>query len=89
MIDLLTLLHKTIIDVFKMYADNKGYMNFTKFINFCSDYDIFPHMTTKASLYRIFHSLSFINEMLGVSGTKLANKSKMSAMKSFDKYQFG
>ena len=28
MIYLLTLLHKAIVDVYKMYADIKGYMNF-------------------------------------------------------------
>mmetsp|Transcript_39533 Transcript_39533/g.38017 ORF Transcript_39533/g.38017 Transcript_39533/m.38017 type:complete len:201 (+) Transcript_39533:874-1476(+) len=67
MIDLLTLLHKAIIDIYKSYADNKGHMNFPRFINFCSDYDIFPHSATKATLYRIFHSLSFINELMGMS----------------------
>lgn len=81
MIDLLTLFHKSIIDIYKVYADNKGHMNFTKFINFCSDYDIFPGMTTKASLYRIFHSLSFINEILGNSISKTPNKSMMTSSK--------
>jgi len=65
MIDLLTLFHKGIIDIYRQYADSKGYMNFIKFINFCSDFDIFPELATKATLYRIFHSLSFINEMIG------------------------
>ena len=69
MIDLLTLLHKVIIDVYKAYSDRKGYMNFTQFISFCSDYDVFPALATKASLYRVFHSLSFINEMIGNNNT--------------------
>ena len=68
MIELLTLFHKAIIDIYKQYADNKGLLNFTKFINLCSDYDIFPGMVSKAALYRIFHSLSFINEILGGNG---------------------
>ena len=54
-------------------------MNFTKFINFCSDYDIFPYVMTKATLYRIFHSLSFINEML-TSSSKIVSKSKISSI---------
>ena len=86
MIGLLTLLHKSIVDLYKSYADNKGCMNFTKFIGFCSDYDIFPSLVTKASLYRIFHSLSFINEMMGQQNAKsMTNRSKMSMIKSPEK----
>ena len=67
MINLLTLLHRSIIDIYRIYADNKGYMDFYQYVNFCSDYDIFPDMATKASLYRIFHSLSFMNEIYASS----------------------
>jgi hypothetical protein len=40
-------------------------MNFPQYILFCSDHDIFPNYATKAALYRIYHSLSFMNESLG------------------------
>jgi len=43
MINMLTILHKAMIDIYKIYADQKGYMNFQQYINFCSDYDIFPN----------------------------------------------
>ena len=62
MIQLLALFHKAIIGIYKCYQDNKGYLNFNQFICFCTDYDIFPNMATKATLHRIFHSISFINE---------------------------
>lgn len=63
MINMLTILHKAIIDIYRIYADAKGYMNFQQFINFCSDYDIFPDYATKAALHRIYHSLSFSTEI--------------------------
>jgi hypothetical protein len=52
-------------------------MNFSQFVTFCSDFDIFPSLITKAALYRIFHSLSFINEVM--TG---GNKTMMSGMMS-------
>jgi len=67
MINMLTTLHKAMIDIFKVYADKKGYMNFQQYISFCTDHDIFPDYATKAVLYRVFHSLSFMNETLGGS----------------------
>jgi len=64
MISLLTLFHRQVVDIYRAYADGKGCMNFNQFIVFCSDYDVFPDLLTKAALFRIFHSLSFINEIL-------------------------
>ena len=76
MINLLTVLHKSIIDIYKIYADSKGYMNFQQFINFSTDYDIFPTIIAKATLYRIFHSLSFMNE--GIGSQAKVSKSQLS-----------
>lgn len=70
MITLLTTLHKSIINVYKSYSDGKGLMNFTQFIGFCSDFNIFPAVATKATLYRIFHSLGYINEVYAGNTTK-------------------
>jgi len=39
-------------------------MNFEQFISFATDYGIFPDLLTKSTLYRIFHSLSYINEVM-------------------------
>ncbi len=64
MITLLTIFHRTILETYKVYADSKGYMNFNNFVSFCTDYEIFPELMTKAALHRVFHSLSFINDIL-------------------------
>ena len=38
-------------------------MSFEAYMKFCIDFCIFPDLVTKPMLYRIFHTLSHINEM--------------------------
>lgn len=87
MITLLTLLHKSIIDVYKVYSDKKSYMNFSQYVTFCTDFDIFPSLITKAALYRIFHSLSFMNEVLGGNKNMTMSKSVLSSKFNMGKGQ--
>jgi hypothetical protein len=44
--------------IYHVYQNSKGMMNFDSFVNFSKDHDIFPSYCSKATLYRIFHSLS-------------------------------
>ena len=88
MINLLTLFHKAVLEVYRVYADSKGYMNFGVFMTFCSDYDVFPEVITKASLYRIFHSLSFINDMIGGVNQSTMSFNKNSSRAGFNTSKF-
>lgn len=90
-INILTVLHKATIDTYKRYSDQKHLMNFNQFMQFCSDHDVFPYLVSKPALFRIFHSLSFINEYIvgdkSFSRTfsphkQSAQVSKMSSMRS-------
>jgi len=58
-------LYSVLFDAYMLYAEPSNHlMNFNQFIMFCKDHDIFPDVISKAALYRIFHSLSFLNESL-------------------------
>lgn len=39
-------------------------MTFEEFASFARDYDIFPNVLSKPTLYRIFHTLSQMKEVL-------------------------
>ncbi len=82
MIRMLTLVHKQMIDIYKHYADSRGFMNFDQFINFCSDHDIFPYSLSKAMLFKLFSSLSFFNEVFNQSQTKSQMFSTSTTMKA-------
>jgi len=63
MVEFLTVLHKSIIKFYSQYSDSRLMMSFEQYLKFCIDFCIFPDLVTKPMLYRIFHTLSHINEM--------------------------
>ena len=63
LIEFLTVLHKAIIRYFLQYADQRGMVDFETYLKFCTEFCIFPDLVSKPMLYRIFHTLSDINEL--------------------------
>ena len=60
MIEALGIVHKMFTPYYLYYADTHGFMNFTSFIKFCKDFQIFPDLVSKAKLLRFFFALSGI-----------------------------
>jgi hypothetical protein len=51
-------------EVFQVYADKKGLINFDQFLEFAKDHDIFPKLVPKSVMNTVFQSLAFLNETL-------------------------
>ena len=51
-------------EVFQVYADKKGHINFDQFLEFAKDHDIFPKLVPKSVMNTVFQSLAFLNETL-------------------------
>lgn len=51
-------------EVFQVYADKKGLINFDQFLEFAKDHDIFPKLVPKSVINTVFQSLAFLNETL-------------------------
>ena len=52
-------------DIYPRYIDaNQSMMRFEQFLNFARDYELFPKLVSKASLYRIFKALALMNEAM-------------------------
>ena len=87
MVEFLTVLHKSIIKFYQQYADSRSMMTFEAYLKFCVDFCIFPDLVTKPMLYRIFHTLSHINEMqlpdASMSQTTSFMAEKKSSLKDF------
>ena len=60
MIEALGIIHKTFSPYYNFYSDSMGFMNFTAFMKFCKDFQIFPDVLSKAKLLRFFYALSGI-----------------------------
>ena len=60
MIEALGIVHKVFTPYYTFYADTHGFMNFTAFIRFCKDFQIFPDVLSKAKLLRFFYALAGI-----------------------------
>ena len=60
MIEALGIVHKVFSPYYSFYADTHSFMNFTSFIRFCKDFQIFPDILSKAKLLRFFYALAGI-----------------------------
>jgi len=60
MVQLLGLVHKSLQPYYNYYASQNGLMSTEGFLKFCSDFSIFPDVTSKAKLMRMFEILSNI-----------------------------
>jgi len=58
MVDLLSVVHKSLLPYFLFFANTKGLMNYDGFSKFCHDFSIFPDILTKAKIMKFFNTLS-------------------------------
>ena len=61
MIEVLILVHKSIIYFYRYYADASGLLNFESFIRFCKDFNLFPDLIAKSKLLRFFYTMAAIH----------------------------
>jgi len=75
-VEFLGTVHKSMMLYYKFYADSKGMMNIEKFMQFCRDFGVFPHLVTKGKLCTFFHALAGVRSQAeeSESGEFLAKK---------------
>jgi len=57
-VEMLGLLHKSILVYYRYYANGKGLISFEKFQRFYKDFEIFPDLLPKSKMINIFQTLS-------------------------------
>ena len=60
-IEILSLVHRSIIFYYRAYSNLTGLMNFNSFLKFCKDFSIFPDLIAKSKLLRFFYTLANIH----------------------------
>jgi hypothetical protein len=60
MAEFMEVTHKSLYPYYKTYCGTKGLMTLDNFIRFCSDFEIFPDITTKPRLIRMFQTVANI-----------------------------
>lgn len=64
-VDFMGELFYALTETYARYIDsNQSMMRFEQFIDFTRDFDIFPKLMSKASLYRIFKALALMNDAM-------------------------
>jgi hypothetical protein len=58
MIEVLILVHKSLLYFYKHYSEPRGLMNFDGFIRFCKDFNMFPDLVSKSKLLRLFTTMA-------------------------------
>lgn len=56
--DLLSVVHKTMLPYYRYYANQAGQMDLAGFMRFSSDFGIFPDILSKPKVSRFFKTLS-------------------------------
>lgn len=77
MVEFLTILHKSIMKYYVLFADQRLIINFDQYMKFCIEFCIFPDLITKPLLHRIFHTLANLNDMSYSQGMISVSKSVM------------
>ena len=54
MVDLLSVVHKSMLPYYNYYANHKGLMTFDGFSKFCTDFAIFPDILSKSKILKFF-----------------------------------
>eukprot|EP00826_Nyctotherus_ovalis_P011058 TRINITY_DN12888_c0_g2_i8.p1 TRINITY_DN12888_c0_g2~~TRINITY_DN12888_c0_g2_i8.p1 ORF type:complete len:332 (+),score=76.37 TRINITY_DN12888_c0_g2_i8:125-1120(+) len=71
MAEFMEVVHKSLYPYYKTYCGSKGLMTLDSFIRFCSDFEIFPDITTKPRLSRMFQTVANIyNSEAGISRSR-------------------
>ena len=79
MVDFMGELFYALTEIYPRYTDgNSDLMTFEQFLAFCRDHEIFPYVCSKPAIYRIFHSLSIMNEALCPSKSFISTRNQLS-----------
>ena len=46
---------------YEVYVGTKNYIDYTTFVKFCRDFDIFPSLCNRITLHSAFYTLAFLN----------------------------
>jgi len=57
-VDLLSVVHRTMLPFYSFYANSHLQMNFAGFQKFCVDFGIFPDILSKPQIFRFFKTLA-------------------------------
>lgn len=60
-VELLSVMHRSVLYYYSFYADTRGLMNFPGFLRFATDFTIFPELLPKSKLLRVFCCFSGIH----------------------------
>jgi len=84
MVELLGVVHRSLINYFRFYADSKGFMNFEQYSRFCKDFGIFPDLLPKSKILRIFYTLAqiYASTIIPADSPRGGNKSMSTTMQS-------
>ncbi|EAR83293.2 hypothetical protein TTHERM_00992940 (macronuclear) [Tetrahymena thermophila SB210] len=87
-VELLGMIHKTMMVYFKYYSQNKNTIDFDKFVKFCKDFGIFPDIIPKSRLLKIFNTLAQIYNTTEMAQIQLQNSSNYNEKPVIDQHLF-
>ena len=60
-IEILSLVHRSIIFYYRAYSNQSGLMDFNSYLRFCKDFSVFPDLIAKSKLQTLFSILASIH----------------------------
>ncbi|KAL4460259.1 hypothetical protein ABPG74_000010 [Tetrahymena malaccensis] len=87
-VELLGMIHKTMMVYFKYYSQNKNTIDFDKFVKFCKDFGIFPDIIPKSRLLKIFNTLAQIYNTTEMAQAQLQNSCNYNEKPMIDQHLF-
>jgi hypothetical protein len=72
MVEILSIVHKTMVPYFQFYSNTKGLINFDAFSKFCLDFAIFPDILTKSKIMKFFSTLSNFYQSTNIGGESVS-----------------
>lgn len=93
MIEVLILVHKSILYFYRFYADHRGFLSFEQFIRFAKDFNLFPDLIAKSKLLRFFYTMAAIHMQteqpeISVSSSRMDSRSTQPQGDVIDEHLF-
>ncbi len=80
MVEMLGIVHKTMLPHYSYYANHRGLMTFEGFAKFCHDFGIFPDILPKAKILRFFYTLATFFQSTGLDQTQMSARGDASGI---------
>eukprot|EP01017_Pseudomicrothorax_dubius_P020550 TRINITY_DN2238_c0_g1_i4.p1 TRINITY_DN2238_c0_g1~~TRINITY_DN2238_c0_g1_i4.p1 ORF type:complete len:837 (-),score=175.80 TRINITY_DN2238_c0_g1_i4:158-2668(-) len=61
-VELLGLVHKTMVRFYRAYTNPAGLMNLEGFERFCREFEVFPGLISKSKVHRLFNAMASLNQ---------------------------